>query len=201
MSADPGDVRIELLGRFRVALDGRVVVGTDWPARRAQELVALLALAADRRLLREQVIEQLWPHLGAQAGAANLRKAAHHARRTMGDPQAIVLRSGREEMRLARLEMQQKAKHAGIGAGMFGAAGTVALFGAGALVATAILVLATAIAAWLATLIVAVVLLAGAGAIALAGRRQLAEGARPVPEQAIQSVHEDIDEIKARSQR
>lgn len=102
MSADPGDVRIELLGRFRVALDGRVVVETDWPARRAQELVALLALAADRRLLREQVIEQLWPHLGAQAGAANLRKAAHHVRRTLGDSQAIVLRSGRVELFPAR---------------------------------------------------------------------------------------------------
>jgi hypothetical protein len=107
----------------------------------------------------------------------------------------------REEMQLARLEMQEKVKHAGIGAGMFGAAGVVALFGVGALVATAILALATAVAAWLAALIVATVLLGLAGAMALAGKKQVAEGTPPVPEQAIESVHEDIDEIKARAHR
>jgi DNA-binding SARP family transcriptional activator len=96
------DVRIELLGRFRVAAGDREVAEGDWPARRAQELVALLALADGRRLVRDQVIELLWPHLGAEAGAANLRKAAHHARRTLGDPGAIVLRSGRVELFPAR---------------------------------------------------------------------------------------------------
>ena len=78
-----------------------MVVGTRehnedaWPTRRSQELVALLALAEGRRLLRDQVVEHLWPHLGADAGSANLRKAAHHARRTLGAPEAVVLRSGR----------------------------------------------------------------------------------------------------------
>ncbi len=100
--AQLGDVRIELLGRFRVALGGREITESDWPARRAQELVALLALADRHRLLRERVVEQLWPHLGADAGAANLRKAAHHARRTLADPEAIVLRSGHVELFPAR---------------------------------------------------------------------------------------------------
>jgi membrane protein len=107
----------------------------------------------------------------------------------------------REEMALARLEMQEKIKHAGLGAGMFGAAGIVALFGVGALVATAILALATAMAGWLAALVVGVVMLALAGAMALAGKKQVAEGTPPVPEQAIESVHEDVDEIKSRSHR
>ena len=96
------DVRIEMLGRFRVRLADREITEGDWPARRAQELVALLALSDGRRLLRDQVVERLWPHLGAQAGAANLRKAAHHARRTLGDADAIVLRSGRVELFPAR---------------------------------------------------------------------------------------------------
>ena len=112
-----------------------------------------------------------------------------------------VSRLVREEMQLARLEMQEKLKHAGIGVGMFGAAGIVALFGVGALVATAILALATAVAAWLAGLIVAVVLLGLAGVMALAGKKQVAEGTPPVPEEAIESVHEDIEEIKARAHR
>jgi len=100
--AGTGDVRIEMLGSFRVAVEDRQIAEGDWPARRAQELVALLALADGHRLLRDQVIERVWPHLGAEAGAANLRKAAHHARRTLGDPEAIVLRSGRVELFPAR---------------------------------------------------------------------------------------------------
>lgn len=91
-------VRIELLGAFRVRIDGREVAETDWPARRAQELVALLALTDGHRLHRDRIIEQLWPHLGADAGGANLRKAAHHARRTLGDPEAVVLKGGQVEL-------------------------------------------------------------------------------------------------------
>src|SRR3954447_27092309 len=59
----------------------------------------------------------------------------------------------REELRLAQLEMQQKARHAGIGAGLFGAAGVVALFGTAVLIAFVVLLLATAMDAWLAALI------------------------------------------------
>ncbi|MEA2178544.1 MAG: hypothetical protein QOG77_1841, partial [Solirubrobacteraceae bacterium] len=86
-------VHVEVLGDFRVLLDGGEA--GDWPTRRAQELVQLLALTDGRSLLRDQVIELLWPHLDAAAGAANLRKAAHHARRALGDPEAVVLRRGR----------------------------------------------------------------------------------------------------------
>lgn len=93
-----GDVRIELLGRFRVVVDEHEVEEGDWPTRRARELVALLALADDHRLARDRVIERLWPHLDAVAGAANLRKAAHHARRALGDREALVLRGERVEL-------------------------------------------------------------------------------------------------------
>lgn len=85
---------VQLIGGLRVTVDDRVVDEADWPARRPMELVALLALADGRRLPRERVVEMLWPHLSGEAGAANLRKAAHHARRTLGDPDAIVLRGG-----------------------------------------------------------------------------------------------------------
>jgi DNA-binding SARP family transcriptional activator/tetratricopeptide (TPR) repeat protein len=94
----PGDVRIGLLGRFRVVVGEREVVHGDWPTRRARELVALLALAENHRLARDRVIELLWPHLDAGAGAANLRKAAHHARRALGDREALVLRGERVEL-------------------------------------------------------------------------------------------------------
>ncbi len=102
MRPQADDVRIEMLGRFRVIIGGRLLDEGDWPSRRAQELVALLALSEGRTLLRDRVIEHLWPHLGAEAGAANLRKAAHHARRTLGAPETIVLRTGRVQLLPAR---------------------------------------------------------------------------------------------------
>jgi DNA-binding SARP family transcriptional activator len=96
MASEPqdGDVRIELLGRFRVAIGGDEVTADVWPGRRSAELVQLLALADRHRLARDQVIEALWPHLEVAAGAANLRKAAHHARQTLASSEAVVLRGG-----------------------------------------------------------------------------------------------------------
>jgi len=102
----------------------------------------------------------------------------------------------RQEIALARLEIRDKLKHAGIGAGMLGAAAVCALFGAATLVAALVLVLATAMAGWLAALIVAVVLLGGAGIMALGGKRQIAEATPAAPEQAVENVQADIEEVK-----
>lgn len=85
---------IRLLGAFEVLIDGRTIDDSGWPSKRAAELVQLLALTDNHRLLRDQVIDALWPHLDAEAGAANLRKAAHHARRAVGDPDSITLNRG-----------------------------------------------------------------------------------------------------------
>ena len=85
------------MGGFGVTVDGREVAAEEWPTRRAAELVQLLALADGRRLPRERVIDALWPMLAPEAGAANLRKAAHHARRTLGgaDVRRAAWRDGR----------------------------------------------------------------------------------------------------------
>ena len=94
MTPNRGDVGIALLGGFRVSTPAVTVDEDRWPSRRSAELVQLLALAERRQLQRDEVIEALWPHLDPQAGAANLRKAAHHARQVLGDPDAVVLRGG-----------------------------------------------------------------------------------------------------------
>jgi len=93
-------IRIQLLGKFRVEVDGKTATG--WPSRRAAELVQLLALSDGRSVARDQAIEALFRHLDVDAGAANLRKAAHHARQALGDPDAVALRSGRVELFPAR---------------------------------------------------------------------------------------------------
>jgi uncharacterized membrane protein YqjE len=107
----------------------------------------------------------------------------------------------RDEIKLAQLELQEKGKRAGIGVGMFGGSGLFALFGLGALVAAAVMALATAVDAWLAGLIVAVVLFAVAGVLALTGKKQVEQATPPAPEQAIDSVKTDVDQIKRRASR
>ena len=74
-------IQIRLLGRFEVAVGDRRLGNASWPSMRAAQLVQLLALADGHSMARDQVLEALWPHLDPVAGAANLRKAAHHARR------------------------------------------------------------------------------------------------------------------------
>lgn len=102
----------------------------------------------------------------------------------------------RDEMALAKVEMTEKAKHVGRGAGLFSGAGVLALYGVGALVATAILGLAQVLPAWLAALIVTVVLFAVAGVVALLGRRQISDGTPVAPEATIENVKQDLDTVK-----
>ena len=102
----------------------------------------------------------------------------------------------RKEVELAKVEMQIKAKRLGIGAGAFGAAAFLAVFALGALTATAILALATAVPAWLAALIVTAAYAATVGVLALLGKRKVDAGTPPVPERAIDTTKEDVEYVK-----
>jgi hypothetical protein len=109
-------------------------------------------------------------------------------------------RLARQEVELAKAELADKGKRAGLGVGMFGGAGVFGFYGLGALVAAGVLALATAVAAWLAAVIVAVVLAAVAGMLALQGKNKVQEATPPVPEQATESVKEDVQFAKTRAQ-
>jgi len=102
----------------------------------------------------------------------------------------------RDEIRLATLELKDKGKKAGVGAGLFGASGMVTLYGVGTLIAALVLVLATAMHAWLAALIVAVVLFAVAAVLALTGKREIEHAGPPVPEGAMASTKQDVASVK-----
>jgi hypothetical protein len=108
-------------------------------------------------------------------------------------------RLARQEVELAKTEMTAKGKRLGSGAGAFGGAGLVALFGLGALTAAAILLLATVVAPWLAALIVAVVYLAVAGVLALVGKSKVESATPPLPERAVASVKQDVEQTKMRA--
>lgn len=81
---------IDLLGRFRVVVDGAEVPAGAWRHRRGADVVKLLALAPGRRMHRERIIDALWPELSPDAGGANLRKAMHFARRALGSEESIA---------------------------------------------------------------------------------------------------------------
>src|SRR5688572_12880761 len=83
-------VSIRLLGGFEVTVDGVAVPDAAWTRRQATTLVKVLALAPDRRLHREQVIDTLWPDSAVEEAAPRLHKVAHYARRVLG-PEGIVL--------------------------------------------------------------------------------------------------------------
>jgi hypothetical protein len=105
----------------------------------------------------------------------------------------------RQEMRLAQAELTEKGRHAGKGAGLFGGAGLIALYGVGALIAAAVLGLATVLEPWIAAAAIGAGLLLVAGILALTGKKELEEAGPPKPEQAIDSVQRDIETVKARA--
>lgn len=107
----------------------------------------------------------------------------------------------RKELELAEAELTAKAKRAGLGAGMFGSAGLLGMFGLGALTAAAILGLALVTPAWAASLIVGGVYLGMAGLAALLGRVQVRRATPLAPADAAASVKDDVEWIKAHAER
>lgn len=108
----------------------------------------------------------------------------------------------RKELDLAKAELTEKGKKAGLGAGMFGGAGVAGLLALGALTAFLILLLSKAMDAWLAALIMTVVWAAVAAVLALLGRDRVRE-ATPPAEETVETVKEDVQWAKnqARSAR
>ncbi|MEV4199971.1 phage holin family protein [Micromonospora globbae] len=108
-----------------------------------------------------------------------------------------ISRLVRDELALARAELTQKGKHAGIGIGLFGGGGALAFYGLGALVVTAVLLLDLVLPAWAAALIIAVGLFLLAGILALIGKQQVSRAVPPVPAATVRSVRADMDVLSA----
>jgi hypothetical protein len=107
----------------------------------------------------------------------------------------------RQEMRLARWELKDKGRRIGMGAGLVGTGGLVAFYGGAALVAAAVLGLATALEPWLAALIIGAALVAIGGVLAAIGRREAIEALPPTPAETTASVHDDVEYIKESARR
>jgi uncharacterized membrane protein YqjE len=101
-----------------------------------------------------------------------------------------------QEIELARTEATEKAKKAGVGAGMLGGAGVAALLMLGSLTAFLILALALVIPDWAAALCVTAVWSGVAGFLALRGRERVRQVGAPVPEKTVETMKEDVEWLK-----
>lgn len=97
----------------------------------------------------------------------------------------------KQELELARAELTEKGKEAGVGAGLLGGGGVIAFLAAGALTASFIAALATAMDTWLAALIVAVVYGIAAAVLALTGKNKVTQATPPAP-QTVETLKEDV---------
>jgi uncharacterized membrane protein YqjE len=117
---------------------------------------------------------------------------AELVRRATGQLSTLV----RDELALARTELVEKGRRAGIGGGLFGVAGMLALYGLGLLIALAVVLVDLVWPLWLAVLVVAGVLFIAAGVAALVGRQQLRAAAPPVPKEAAAGIEADIQTVR-----
>src|SRR3954471_6784313 len=107
----------------------------------------------------------------------------------------------RDELALAKLELTEKGKRAGVGGGLFGGAAVLGLYGLGLLLALAVVLLDLAWPLWLALLVGTIVVFAAAAVAAVLGRRKLKEATPPVPTEAIAGVEADVATLKTAARR
>ncbi|MGN5238735.1 MULTISPECIES: phage holin family protein [unclassified Rhodococcus (in: high G+C Gram-positive bacteria)] len=102
----------------------------------------------------------------------------------------------RTEVTHALDEVKSKGTRIGVGVGISGAGALLLYLGVATLIAAGALGLATVLDPWLATLIVAVVVLAVGGILAALGASKAKNAAPPVPDRTIDSVRGDVAAAK-----
>lgn len=80
-------LKIQLLGRFAVSVDGRPV---DLHLRAAQSLLAYLALSTGKACRREQLAGLLWPNADEASAKGNLRHTLWRLRKALDDHDCFV---------------------------------------------------------------------------------------------------------------
>jgi uncharacterized membrane protein YqjE len=110
----------------------------------------------------------------------------------LGDLSSQTTELIRDEIQLAKVELTEKAREAGVGAAILAGAALVALLAMGALTAFLILVLGEAMPHWAAALVIFALYAAAATSLAFWGRNRLRQAGSPVPETTVQTLKEDV---------
>jgi MFS family permease len=105
------------------------------------------------------------------------------------------------DIEVAKREISEKVKQAGVGVGMFAAGGILALCALGAFTAAAILALAIVLPAWASALIVGGVWALLALVVALMGRAKLQKATPPIPKGAAQAMKDDAHHLAGELKR
>jgi hypothetical protein len=107
----------------------------------------------------------------------------------------------RQEVALAKAELSEKGKRAGMGAALGAGAALMAFIALLCAVGAAVAGFAGLVPVWAAALIVAAILLGIAGAAGLAAKQAFAKASPAAPPDAIASVKADVNEIKEHFRR
>ena len=106
----------------------------------------------------------------------------------------------KQELDLAKAEMAEKGKKAGMGAGFIGGGALLGLGAFGAFTTFLIALIQTAVNhTWLAALIVTAVYGAIAAFLALRGKDKIQEATPPAPEQTVETLKEVVEWAKTRT--
>jgi DNA-binding SARP family transcriptional activator len=81
MNTSSKPVQVYLLGKFEVCRQGRVLRAKDWSRRKAAALFQRLSY--ERRLLKDQAVESLWPESRPDSGQNNLYRILYVLRKTL----------------------------------------------------------------------------------------------------------------------
>ena len=106
----------------------------------------------------------------------------------------------KQELDLAKAEMTEKGKSAGVGAGFIGGGALLGLGAFAAFTTFLIALIQTAVNhTWLAALIVTAVYGAIAAFLALRGKNKIQEAVPPAPEQTVETLKEDVEWAKTQT--
>jgi uncharacterized membrane protein YqjE len=133
---------------------------------------------------------------GAPNGNDLRERPAGELLRDLSDQTTTLVK---QEIDLAKAELAAKGKKAGAGAGMFGGAGLFGVFAFAALTTAIIAALDGAMPLWAAALIVMAVYGVIAAVLAQRGKQQIDQATPVAPEQALDSVKEDVQWAKTRA--
>ncbi len=110
-------LRVALLGGFRVERIGVAPAITDWQRRTAKTLTKLLATDPRHALHREQILDMLWPDVGVESALNSFGKALYAARRAL-EPE-LLPRQGSTYLRLTDSMVALDTQHVVIDADQF----------------------------------------------------------------------------------
>ncbi|GAB3848100.1 ATP-binding protein [Dactylosporangium cerinum] len=102
-----GEVRLHLLGRFRVLRDGQEVPPAAFAGRKVRVLLRILATRRPDLVANDVLAAALWPDRLPADPAGNVNVLVNRARRALGDPALVITGPGGYALGQCRLDIAE----------------------------------------------------------------------------------------------